>query len=54
MNEQERKEKAIREYYTGYTPNYMKVYVKAENLHNQVRNVQLQEPFKDGMLGTLL
>ena len=47
-------EEASGEYYTGYTPNYMKVYVKAEDLHNQVRNVQLQEPFKDGMLGTLL
>ena len=47
-------EEASGEYYTGYTPNYMKVYVKAENLHNQVLNVQLQEPFKDGMLGTLL
>ena len=47
-------EEASGEYYTGYTPNYMKVYVKAENLHNQVLNVQLQEPFKDGMLGMIL
>ena len=47
-------EEASGEYYTGYTPNYMKVYVKAEDLHNQVLTVQLQEPFKDGMLGTIL
>ena len=47
-------EEASGEYYTGYTPNYMKVYVKAADLHNQVLTVQLQEPFKDGMLGTIL
>ena len=41
-------------YYTGHTPNYMKVYVKGEDLHNQVREVELQEPFKDGMLGRIL
>jgi threonylcarbamoyladenosine tRNA methylthiotransferase MtaB len=42
------------EYYTGHTPNYLKVYVKGENLHNQVRSVVLEDPFKDGMLGMLL
>ena len=47
-------EESSGEYYTGYTPNYMKVYVKAENLHNQIREVELQEPFKDGMLGAIL
>ena len=47
-------EEASGEYYTGYTPNYMKVYVKAEDLHNQILEVQLQEPFKDGMLGRIL
>ena len=47
-------EEASGEYYTGYTPNYMKVYVKAEDLHNQILEVQLQEPFKDGMLGMIL
>ena len=44
-------EEASGEYYTGYTPNYMKVYVKGTDLHNQLVRVQLQEPFKDGMLG---
>ena len=47
-------EEASGEYYTGYTPNYMKVYVKAQDLHNQILTVQLQEPFKDGMLGIIL
>ena len=47
-------EESSGEYYTGYTPNYMKVYVKARDLHNQVCEVVLQEPFRDGMLGNLL
>ncbi len=47
-------EEATGEYFTGHTPNYMKVYVKGENLHNQIRQVELQEPFKDGMLGRIL
>ena len=41
-------------YCTGHTPNYMKVYVKAENLHNQVRKVELLGPFQDGMSGIFL
>ena len=42
------------EYFTGHTPNYMKVYAVGEDLHNQVLSVQLQEPFQDGMIGTIL
>ena len=41
-------------YCTGHTPNYMKVYVKAENLHNQVRKVELLGHFRDGMSGIFL
>ena len=41
-------------YFAGHTPNYMKVYVKGEDLHNQIREVKLQEPFQDGMIGTIL
>ena len=41
-------------YFTGHTPNYMKVYVNGANLHNQVREVELLEPFQDGMLGRIL
>ena len=40
-------------YYTGHTPNYMKVYVKGQDLHNQLREVELTEPFRDGMLGVI-
>ena len=39
------------EYYTGHTPNYVKVYVKGHDLHNQILNVRLTEPYADGMLG---
>ena len=41
------------EYFVGHTPNYVKVYVNAAGLHNQVLEVRLQEPFRDGMLGIL-
>ena len=40
-------------YCTGHAPNYMKVYVAGEELHNQVRQVKLVKPWKDGMLGVL-
>ena len=40
-------------YYTGHTPNYIKVYVKGERLHNQLRTVTLTEPFRDGVMGIL-
>ena len=42
------------EYYTGHTPNYIKVYATGQDLHNQVREVELTEPFRDGMLGRIL
>ena len=42
------------DYCTGYTPNYTKVYLLGENLHNQIRNVELLEPYQDGMIGILL
>ncbi len=38
----------------GHTPNYIKVYAKAENLHNQIRRVQLDKLQADGVFGTLL
>ena len=40
-------------YFTGHTPNYVKVYLPSEEtLHNQIRAVTLTAPFRDGMLGT--
>ena len=38
-------------YFTGHTPNYIKVYVKGENLHNQLRTVTVTHLYKDGVLG---
>ena len=40
-------------YYTGHTPNYIKVYVRGEDLHNKVCSVTLTEVYADGMLGLL-
>ena len=38
------------EFFTGHAPNYVKVYLRGEGLHNQVRDVTVTELFKDGML----
>ena len=40
-------------YYTGHTPNYTKVYVEGNDLHNQVCQVTLTELHSDGVLGRL-
>ena len=47
-------EEAEGAYAVGHTPNYIKVYVESPDLHNEIRNVCLVEPYKDGMLGRLL
>ena len=41
------------EYFTGHTPNYIKVYVKGGDLHNRILPVTLTEPFRDGMRGQI-
>ncbi|MBE7001476.1 MAG: tRNA (N(6)-L-threonylcarbamoyladenosine(37)-C(2))-methylthiotransferase MtaB [Ruminococcaceae bacterium] len=40
-------------YYIGHTPNYVKVYVRGKDLHNQIRQVTVTELYKDGVLGIL-
>ncbi len=40
-------------YFTGHAPNYVKVFVEEEHLHNCVRTVTLTEVFRDGMKGGL-
>ena len=40
-------------YFTGHTPNYVKVYVKGDALHNQVLPVKITGLFRDGLLGEL-
>lgn len=42
------------EYYTGHAPNYVKVYARGENLHNEIRKVLVTEVFQDGVLGEIL
>ena len=42
------------EYFTGHAPNYVKVYARGENLHNEIRTVKLTEVYKDGMLGQIV
>ena len=46
-------EEADGQYFTGHTPNYMKIYVAADGLHNQLRTVRITGLFREGLLGTL-
>ena len=39
------------EFLTGHAPNYVKVYVRGEDLHNEVRDVTITEIYRDGVLG---
>ena len=41
------------EFFTGHAPNYVKVYAKGENLHNEIRTVTVTEVYRDGVIGTL-
>ena len=38
-------------FYTGHAPNYVKVYVEGDDLHNQIRDVTITGIYKDGVLG---
>jgi len=40
-------------FYTGHAPNYVKVYAKSGNLHNQIRTVTVTEVYKDGVIGIM-
>ena len=40
-------------YFTGHAPNYVKVYVTGENLHNQVRSVKITGLYADGLAGVI-
>ena len=41
------------EFYTGHAPNYIKVYARGENLHNEIRTVTMLEVYRDGVIGRL-
>ena len=40
-------------YFTGHTPNYIKVYVPGDHLHNRCLPVKITGLFRDGVLGTI-
>ncbi len=40
-------------YYTGHAPNYVKVYARGENLHNEIRPVRITGLYQDGVIGEL-
>ena len=39
-------------FFVGHAPNYMKIYVKGSNLHNEVRTVIVEKIYKDGLFAT--
>ena len=41
------------EFFTGHTPNYVKVYTTGDDLHNQLRPVTVTAIYQDGVIGTL-
>ena len=42
------------EFFTGHAPNYVKVYAKGENLHNEIRTVRITAVYRDGLMGSIL
>ena len=40
--------------FTGHAPNYVRVYAKGENLHNEVRSVRITGVHKDGVIGEIV
>ena len=46
-------EEAEGDLYTGHAPNYMKVYAEGSDLHNRIRNVEITQIYKDGVLGVI-
>ena len=39
-------------FFTGHTPNYVKVYMKGQDLHNRIRQVIVEKSYKDGVFAT--
>ena len=40
--------------FTGHAPNYVRVYAKGENLHNEVRSVRITGVHRDGVIGEIV
>ena len=41
------------DFYTGHAPNYVKVYVEGDDLHNEIRTVEITGIYLDGVLGNI-
>ena len=41
------------DFFTGHAPNYVKIYVNARNLHNEIRDVTITGLHADGLMGEL-
>ena len=41
------------EHFTGHAPNYVKVFVRADDLHNQILPVRITGLYRDGVVGTI-
>ena len=39
-------------FFVGHAPNYMKIYVKGKDLHNEIRKVFVEKIHKDGLFAT--
>ena len=39
------------DYFIGHAPNYVKVYVRGDGLHNRIRNVRITAVYQDGVMG---
>ena len=39
------------EFFTGHAPNYVKVYLRGENLHNRIREITVTDLHNDGVIG---
>ena len=40
-------------FFTGHTPNYIKVYAKGDDLHNRLCNVRITQLHEDGVIGVI-
>jgi tRNA A37 methylthiotransferase MiaB len=39
-------------FFVGHTPNYVKIYMKGENLHNEIRTVLVEKLHNEGLFAT--
>jgi len=40
--------------FTGHAPNYVKVYAEGTDLQNEIKQVRIEAPYRDGVKGTIL